>query len=175
VLVIGGGFAGLYAAKALSNKAVEVTLIDRKNHHTFQPLLYQVALAVLSPGEIASSLRHILRRSRNVQIILGEVTGFDTTARRVKLSDGAELDYDYLIWTSPLLAVGRRAWNWRAQLPTSRGWPWPRISKRLTRRKHVSGFMKAPHAFSERFRKNRPGEPNSNCRSWESKFTPAVW
>jgi NADH dehydrogenase len=97
VLVIGGGFAGLYAAKALSNKAVEVTLIDRKNHHTFQPLLYQVALAVLSPGEIASSLRHILRRSRNVRIILGEVTGFDTTARRVKLSDGAELDYDYLI------------------------------------------------------------------------------
>ncbi len=97
VLVIGGGFGGLYATKALSNEAVEVTLIDRKNHHTFQPLLYQVALAVLSPGEIASPLRHILRRSRNVQILLGEATGFDTTARRVKLSDGAELDYDYLI------------------------------------------------------------------------------
>ena len=97
VVIIGGGFGGLYAAKALSNEAVEVTLIDRKNHHTFQPLLYQVALAVLSPGEIASPLRHILRKARNVQPILGEVTGFDTTARRVKLSDGAELAYEYLI------------------------------------------------------------------------------
>ena len=67
VVIIGGGFGGLYAAKALSNAAVDVTLIDRKNHHTFQPLLYQVALAVLSPGEIASPLRHILRKARNVQ------------------------------------------------------------------------------------------------------------
>jgi NADH dehydrogenase len=97
VVIIGGGFGGLYAAKALSNEAVEVTLIDRKNHHTFQPLLYQVALAVLSPGEIASPLRHILRTARNVRTILGEVTGFDTAARQVKLGDGAHLDYDYLI------------------------------------------------------------------------------
>jgi NADH dehydrogenase len=97
VIIIGGGFGGLYAAKALSGEAVEVTLLDRKNHHTFQPLLYQVALAVLSPGEIASPLRHILRKARNVQAILGAVTGFDTAARRVKLRGGAELDYDYLI------------------------------------------------------------------------------
>lgn len=97
VVIVGGGFGGLHAAKALSNQEVDVTLIDRKNHHTFQPLLYQVALAVLSPAEIASSLRHILRTSRNVQIILGEVIGFDITARRVQLSDGTALDYDYLI------------------------------------------------------------------------------
>jgi NADH dehydrogenase len=97
VVIVGGGFGGLHAAKTLSNEAVNVTLIDRKNHHTFQPLLYQVALGVLSPGEIASSLRHILRKSRNVRTILGEVIGFDTVARRVKLSDGAELLYDYLI------------------------------------------------------------------------------
>ena len=97
VVIIGGGFGGLYAAKALANAAVDVTLIDRKNHHTFQPLLYQVALAVLAPGEIASPLRQILRKARNVQTILGEVTGFDTTARRVHLSDGAALGYDYLI------------------------------------------------------------------------------
>jgi NADH dehydrogenase len=97
VIIIGGGFGGLYAAKALSDEALEVLLIDRKNHHTFQPLLYQVALAVLSPGEIASPLRHILRKARNVQILLGEVAGFDTTARQVKLTGGAELDYDYLI------------------------------------------------------------------------------
>ena len=97
VIIIGGGFGGLYAAKTLSDEALEVLLIDRKNHHTFQPLLYQVALAVLSPGEIASPLRHILRKARNVQILLGEVAGFDTTARQVKLTGGAELDYDYLI------------------------------------------------------------------------------
>jgi NADH:ubiquinone reductase (H+-translocating) len=97
VVIVGGGFGGLYAAKTLSNKAVEVTLIDRKNHHTFQPLLYQVALAVLSPAEIASPLRHILYKSRNVRTILGEVAGFDTKQRRVKLSGGGELDYDYLI------------------------------------------------------------------------------
>ena len=97
VVIIGGGFGGLYAAKALSNAPVTVTLIDRKNHHTFQPLLYQVALAVLSPGEIASPLRHILRKARNVHILLGEVSGFDTAARRVTLSDGAQLEYDYLI------------------------------------------------------------------------------
>jgi NADH dehydrogenase len=81
----------------LSNEAVEVTLIDRKNHHTFQPLLYQVALAVLSPAGIASSLRRILRNARNVETILGEVTGFDTAAHRVKLTGGAGFDYDYLI------------------------------------------------------------------------------
>ena len=97
VVIIGGGFGGLYAAKALSNQPVGVTLMDRKNHHTFQPLLYQVALAVLSPSDIASSLRHILRHARNVQTILGEVTEIDPLGRLVKLSDGAEFRYDYLI------------------------------------------------------------------------------
>jgi 2-polyprenyl-6-methoxyphenol hydroxylase-like FAD-dependent oxidoreductase len=72
VVIVGGGFGGLYAAKGLSNEAVAVTLIDRKNHHTFQPLLYQVALGVLSPGEIASSLRRILQPARNLHTILGE-------------------------------------------------------------------------------------------------------
>ena len=97
VIIIGGGFGGLHAVNTLANEAVEVTIIDRKNHHIFQPLLYQVALGVLSPGEITSSLRHILRNTRNVYTILGEVTDFDTTARRVQLINGAELAYDYLI------------------------------------------------------------------------------
>jgi NADH dehydrogenase len=97
VVIVGGGFGGLYAAKALAGKPVEVTLVDRKNHHTFQPLLYQVATAVLSPGEIASPLRRILHRGRNIEVILGEVVGFDLAAQRVKLKDGAELPYDYLI------------------------------------------------------------------------------
>jgi len=87
----------LYAAKSLAGKPVDVTLVDRKNHHTFQPLLYQVATAVLSPGEIASPLRRILHRAKNVEVILGEAVGFDTARRRVRLNDDAELEYDYLI------------------------------------------------------------------------------
>ncbi|MEO6195151.1 MAG: NAD(P)/FAD-dependent oxidoreductase [Thermoanaerobaculia bacterium] len=97
VVIVGGGFAGLYVAKRLANQPVEVTLVDRKNHHTFQPLLYQVATAVLSPGEIASPLRRILHRARNVEVLLGEVVGFDLAARRVRLKDGEEIAYDYLI------------------------------------------------------------------------------
>jgi NADH dehydrogenase len=97
VIIIGGGFGGLYAAKALFNQAVDVTLIDRTNHHTFQPLLYQVALAVLSPGEIAYPLRHILRKARNIRTVLADVIGVDVAGRQVKLKEGATLEYDYLI------------------------------------------------------------------------------
>lgn len=97
VVIIGGGFGGLQAAKKFANKAVEVTLIDRKNHHTFQPLLYQVATAVLSPGEIASPIRRILHRYSNVNIILGEAIGFDLEKQVVKLHDDSEIPYDYLI------------------------------------------------------------------------------
>jgi NADH dehydrogenase len=97
VVIVGGGFGGLYAAKALAGKPVAVTLVDRKNHHTFQPLLYQVATAVLSPGEIATPLRHILNRCRNIEVLLGTVTGFDRAARTVRLEGGGELAYDYLI------------------------------------------------------------------------------
>ena len=78
VVTVGGGFAGLYAAKGLANRPVSVMFVDRKNHHTFQPLLYQVATSVLSPGEIATPLRHTLHKAKNVEVILGEVTGFDT-------------------------------------------------------------------------------------------------
>ncbi|HJQ82358.1 MAG TPA: FAD-dependent oxidoreductase, partial [Lacipirellulaceae bacterium] len=117
VIIVGGGFGGLYAAKALSNEPVEVTLIDRKNHHTFQPLLYQVALAVLAPGEIASPLRHVLRKAPNVQVLLADVVGFDTAASRVKLNGGAQLDYDYLI----VAAGARHAYfghdEWEADAP----------------------------------------------------------
>ena len=97
VVIIGGGFAGLSAAKALRRKPVRVTLVDRRNHHLFQPLLYQVATATLSPGDIASAIRWILRRANNVRVILGNVDSVDVAARRVHLDDGATLDYDYLI------------------------------------------------------------------------------
>jgi NADH dehydrogenase len=96
VLILGGGFGGLSAAKALAGKPVRVTLVDRTNHHTFQPLLYQVATTVLSPGQIAAPLRHILRRAGNISVVLGEALGFDLEARRMKLDEG-EIGYDYLI------------------------------------------------------------------------------
>jgi NADH dehydrogenase len=97
VVIIGGGFGGLRAAKLLGNKHFNVTLVDRKNHHTFQPLLYQVATAVLSPGEIASPIRRILHRYKNVEVILGEAVDFDKGNQVVKLQDGSEIPYDYLI------------------------------------------------------------------------------
>jgi len=97
IVIIGGGFGGLWAAKALKNKLVDVTLIDRKNHHTFQPLLYQVATAVLSPGEIASPIRRILHNAKNVEVILGEAAGFDKEKQTVRLVDGSEVPFDYLI------------------------------------------------------------------------------
>src|SRR5690349_19376425 len=97
VVIIGGGFGGLWAAGALRNKPVDVTLIDRKNHHVFQPLLYQVATAVLSPGEIAQPIRRILHYARNTEVILGEVTGFDVDNNKVKLDEGTEVAFDYLI------------------------------------------------------------------------------
>jgi len=96
VVVIGAGFAGINAAKALGKAPVDLTVVDRKNHHTFQPLLYQVALAVLSPAEIASPVRTVLRRARNTEVLLGQVSGFDLEKRVVRL-DGLELPYDYLI------------------------------------------------------------------------------
>jgi NADH dehydrogenase len=96
VVIVGGGFGGLHAAKALARAPVELTLIDRRNFHLFQPLLYQVATGALSPGEIASPLRNVLRKDRNTQVLLGEVVDIDAAARKVLLRDG-EVPYDDLI------------------------------------------------------------------------------
>jgi NADH dehydrogenase len=100
LVVIGGGFAGLWCTRALAKAALDITLIDRANHHLFQPLLYQVATAGLSAGDIAAPLRQILREQRNVTVRLGEVSGIDLQARRVALADGATLDYDILLVAS---------------------------------------------------------------------------
>jgi NADH dehydrogenase len=97
VVIVGGGFAGLHAAKGLGKLPVQVTLIDRRNHHTFQPLLYQVALAVLSPADIAQPIRSILRRQENTEVLMDEVVGIDLDARLVILASGAQVPYDYLV------------------------------------------------------------------------------
>jgi NADH:ubiquinone reductase (H+-translocating) len=99
VVILGAGFAGINVAKALEHAPVRVTVIDRKNHHTFQPLLYQVALAVLSPAEIASPIRNVLRRAPNMEVLLGEASGFDLE-RRLVMIDGLDLPYDYLVVAS---------------------------------------------------------------------------
>src|SRR5271167_1987192 len=96
VVVVGGGFGGLEAAKSLARLPLQITVVDRKNHHTFQPLLYQIATAGLSPAEIAAPIRQILAKHDNVEVLLGEVLGFDLERRIVKLQ-GFELPYDYLV------------------------------------------------------------------------------
>src|SRR5215468_2726660 len=107
VVIVGGGFGGLAAAKALRKAPVHVTLIDRTNHHLFQPLLYQVATSVLPPSQISSPIRGILRKQKNTTVIMGEVTGVDKVQRCVFVNDAdrqqVPVHYDYLI-----LATGAR-------------------------------------------------------------------
>jgi len=107
IVIVGGGFGGLSAAKALRNVPATIILIDRTNHHLFQPLLYQVATSVLSPGQIASPIRGVLRNQKNTTVILGEVTGVDKGKKCVFVTDADREDvsipYDYLI-----LATGVR-------------------------------------------------------------------
>jgi NADH dehydrogenase len=97
VVVLGGGFAGINAAFGLAKLPVDVTLVDRKNHHTFQPLLYQVALAVLSPADIAQPIRSLVRDDQNIEVLMDEAIRFDLPQRRVELKTGSLLEYDYLI------------------------------------------------------------------------------
>lgn len=103
VVIVGGGFAGLYAAKALRTAPVDVTVVDRTNYHLFQPMLYQVATAALDTSDIASPIRSILRRQRNTEVLMAEVEAVDVAARSLRLADGNHLPYDYL-----LLAPGVR-------------------------------------------------------------------
>ncbi len=101
VVIVGGGFAGLFAARALRRAPVQVTLIDSRQHHLFQPLLYQCATGILSEGKIAAPLRDVLRNHRNVDCVMADVTGIDTERRQVlarrPLGDQIEFGYDYLI------------------------------------------------------------------------------
>jgi len=97
VVIIGGGFGGLYAARTLSRAPVRITVIDRHNYHLFQPLLYQVATAALNPSDIAAPIRGILSRQKNVSVILGEAASIDTAQKQVHLTDGATIAYDSLI------------------------------------------------------------------------------
>ncbi len=97
VVIIGGGFGGLNAARSLARMQVDVTVVDRRNHHLFQPLLYQVALAVLSPADIAQPIRTILRHQSNAEVLMDEVVAIDVSAKQLTLASGSRLNYDYLV------------------------------------------------------------------------------
>jgi NADH:ubiquinone reductase (H+-translocating) len=121
VVILGGGFGGLYAAKALKKAPVQVTVLDRRNFHLFQPLLYQVATGSLSPGEIASPLRSVLRKQANTRVLLGEAIDLDADGRRVILDDGQSVEYDSLI-----VATGSADWyfghdDWKKAAPGLKG------------------------------------------------------
>ena len=116
VVIIGGGFGGLYAASALKGAPVEITLLDRKNHHVFQPLLYQVAMAALSPGDIASPIRWILRRQRNIEVLLADARAVDPQRKRVILADG-DISYDFLIVATGATHAYFGHDQWRSRAP----------------------------------------------------------
>jgi NADH dehydrogenase len=121
VIILGGGFGGLSAAQKLRRAAVEVILIDRRNFHLFQPLMYQVATGSLSPGEIAAPLRGVLSRQKNTRVLLGEVSDIDPAAKKVMLVDGAAFEYDSLIVAtgSQTSYYGNDAWReWAPSLKT---------------------------------------------------------
>ena len=97
VVIVGAGFGGLHAAEGLAHLPVDITVVDRRNYHLFQPLLYQVALAVLSPAQIAQPIRAMLRKYKNIEVLMDEASGVDVAARRVAMKSGAQVAYDYLV------------------------------------------------------------------------------
>src|SRR6266404_6244145 len=122
VVIVGGGFAGLSAARALRSAPVDVTLVDRRNYHLFQPLLYQVATGSLSAGDIAAPLRSVLSRQRNTRVLLGQIEDVDPLAKRVLFADGAALEYDSLVVAagSQTSYYGHDAWSpWAPGLKSS--------------------------------------------------------
>src|SRR6266852_4950536 len=97
VVILGGGFGGIYAARNLRKAPVRVTIVDRRNHHVFQPLLYQVATAALNPSDIAAPIRGVLRQQANARVLLAEAAAIDLPGRIVRLAEGDALPFDYLI------------------------------------------------------------------------------
>ncbi len=118
VVIVGGGFGGLRAARALKSAPVDVTLIDRRNFHLFQPLLYQVATGSLSPGEIAAPLRSVFGRQENVRVLLGEVVDFDPGSKEVVLFDGARFSYDTLVMAAGTQSSYYGHESWRQWAPS---------------------------------------------------------
>jgi choline dehydrogenase-like flavoprotein len=188
VVVVGSGFGGLVAAQTLARYPVKVTLVDRQNFHTFQPLLYQVATAGLSPGEIAAPIRWILRNRRNVEVLMAEVQDFDLARKVVKLADG-ELAYDYLIvaagashayfghdeWEPLSSAAVQGKWSWRVHSLRLRAGRWPMGFALSIRERPGSYCWKADHGCCRLIPKIFRGVQKSNCGGWESRYRRPRW
>ena len=123
IVIVGGGFAGLACARELAGAEIDVTLIDKRNHHLFQPLLYQVSTAALSPADIAVPLRAVLAKAKNIRVLLGQVIGVDAANRLVMLEDGSQIAWDRLILATGSLYnyFGRPDWQRRAPSPKTIG------------------------------------------------------
>lgn len=145
VVILGGGFGGLSAARRLKRAPVEVTLIDRRNFHLFQPLMYQVATGSLSPGEIAAPLRGVLSRQKNARVLLGEAASIDPDAKRVTLADGGVFEYDSLIVATGSQTSYYGKDEWREWAPSLKS-----VEEALEiRRKILDAFEKAERADTE--------------------------
>src|SRR5215510_4485806 len=118
VLILGGGFGGLLAAQKLKRAPVQVTLLDRRNFHLFQPLLYQVATGSLSPGDIAAPLRSVLSSQKNATVLLGEAKDIDPDAKRVVLADGSVFEYDSLVVSTGSKTSYYGNESWRSMAPS---------------------------------------------------------
>ncbi|HZU80162.1 MAG TPA: FAD-dependent oxidoreductase, partial [Acidimicrobiales bacterium] len=146
VLVVGGGFAGLSAARVLAGKAVDVSLVDRHNFHTFQPLLYQVATAGLEPADVAYPVRAIVGRSHNITFRHGTVTAVDLDKHRVELSDGSLCEYDHVI-----LATGATAGYFGVPGAPSRAMPLYTLANARMLRNHLLLTLEEVDAHPERY------------------------
>ena len=121
VVIVGGGFGGFYAARALAKAPVQVTLVDKRNYHLFRPMLYQVATGLISGDEIAPPLRVLFSRQKNIDVLMSEVTGVDTRNRRVLLPD-CDLPYDYLILATGIQVSYFGHEEWKRIAPGSKRW-----------------------------------------------------
>jgi NADH dehydrogenase FAD-containing subunit len=153
VIVVGGGFGGLEAAKALAQAPVQLTLLDRQNHHCFQPLLYQVATAALSPADIAWPIRAILRKQQNAKVLLATVTGVDKERRLVQ-TDSVSLPYDYLVLATGATHsyFGHDEWGTFAPRRNRKNYAAPRLrpSNHLGRSDDACGCVRCAALFRVR-------------------------
>jgi NADH dehydrogenase len=149
VVIVGGGFGGLWAAKTLKGKQVDVELIDRHNYHTFFPLLYQVAAAELQPSDIAYPIRGILKRTRNARFRLGEVTALDLDRKQIDIT-GALVDYDYLI-----LAPGSTTQFFEVAGAETHGWPLRTLDQAIGLRNHILRCVEEAALLSDKTRRAR--------------------
>ncbi|WP_293976754.1 FAD-dependent oxidoreductase [Sphingomonas sp.] len=146
VVVIGAGFAGLQAVKKLKGSTCSITLVDRRNHHLFQPLLYQAATSILAPTEIAWPIRQILKDRRDVSVVLGEVVAVDREGRTVMLDDGTSIPFDTLIVATGVSHAyfGHDEWRAYRLRPQPYGWAWMRTGRAARMSSPTSRLMVIP-------------------------------